>query len=127
MSAADKINVGLTTEDESLSLVTVMEKMSNITSLMALMAHSIDAAQEIEGLSVVKGNKGIQIKHDGFSGTPKDLLEFQGRAEEVTVEIAEKYDLVNEMAFAMRSTAKKMREDLDGKDGAEAKELAKKS
>ena len=127
MSAADKINVGLTTEDESLSLVTVMEKMSNITSLMALMAHSIDAAQEIEGLSVVKGNKGIQIKHDGFSGTPKDLLEFQGRAEEVTVEIAEKYDLVNEMAFAMRSTAKKMREDLDGKDGAEAKELAKKA
>jgi hypothetical protein len=127
MSAADKINTGLTTEDESLSLITVMERMSNITSLMALMAHSIDAAQEIEGLADVEGTRGIQIKHDGFSGTPDDLLEFQQRAEEVTVEIAEKYDLVNEMAFAMRETAKKMREDLDGKSEVEARELNKKA
>jgi len=109
LSAAEKIEKGITTDDESLTLVTMMDKMPNSTSMMPLMAHSIDAAQAIYGLMNMPSDVGVMSVHDGFYGRPKDLLAFQRTAEKVTKEVAIEYDMVNEMARAMRETAKSMR------------------
>lgn len=110
MSAQEKIDKGLTIEDESLDLITVMDQMPNETSMMPLMAHSIDAAQAVKGLDGVSEHEtGIMSVHDGFYTTPKALLDFQASAEKATKEIAVAYDMVNEMAIAMRESAKDMR------------------
>lgn len=127
MKPQDKIDSGLATPDESLYLTTTRKKMANVTSLMALMMHSVDAAQAIESQMAITSDKGLQSKHDGFSGTPQDLIEQQKRAEPVTVEIANAYDLQNEMAWAMRNTAKEMRKAAEKATPANAKELSKKA
>lgn len=109
LSAAEKVEKGITTDDESLTLVTMMARMPNQTSMMALMAHSIDATQAINGLASVPSNYGIMAVHDGFYGRPQDLINFQTKAEEVTKNVAIEYDMAEEMARAMDETAKGMR------------------
>lgn len=119
MSPQEKIDAGLTTKDESVGLITIREKMPNETSLMALFAHNIDAAQAILGQAGINSDKGTLSIHDGFRGRPKDLVDFQTTAEAVTKEIAVKYDFVNEMAVAMKTTAAAMRADINEKNKPE--------
>ena len=113
MTSQEKIDSGLATEEEGEFLLTLREKLPNETSMMALMAHMVDAAQAILGQGAVKSDNVIQSKHDGFSGRPEDLQQFQKKAEKVTVEVASKYDFVNEMVWAMEYTADNMRKDLN--------------
>ena len=110
MSAQEKIDKGLATEDESLSLITVMDLMPNMTSMMPLMMHSMDAGEAIKGLNNLKSDtESIMSIHDGFISTPDALIDFQEQAEETTLDIAKNYDMVNEMAWTARDTAERMR------------------
>lgn len=123
LSAQEKIDMGLATEDESTMLFTKQNRLANVTSMLALMMHSIDAAQAIVGQAAVGGNYGMQLIHDGFRSIPRNLRRFQETAEKVTVEVAEKYDIMGEMAWAMRQTAKNMEDALDDASPSTRKEL----
>lgn len=107
-----KIAEGLATDDESQSLITEMSREANETSMMAFFAHLVDSAQALTWLDTNNklGGKALMSIHDGFRGRPQDLLAAQEAVEKATVEIAIKYDFVNEMAVSMRQTAKEMRE-----------------
>ena len=113
LTPEEKIAQGLTTEDESLSLITIMDKVPNRTSMMAFFAHLVDSAQAISWLGASDSKYGIQSKHDGFSGRPQDLIQSQKAVEELNNRIAVEYDFMNEMAVAMRETADRMEKDLE--------------
>ena len=112
MTPEQKIAEGLATDDESQSLITEMSREANETSMMAFFAHLVDSAQALTWLDTNNklGGKALMSIHDGFRGRPQDLLTAQESVEKATVEIAIKYDFVNEMAVSMRQTAKEMRE-----------------
>ena len=113
LTPEEKIAQGLTTEDESLSLITVMDKAPNKTSMMAFFAHLVDSAQAITWLDSYESDYGMQSKHDGFSGRPQDLIQAQKEVEKLNNRIAVEYDFMNEMAVAMRDTADRMEKDLE--------------
>lgn len=113
LTPEEKIAQGLTTEDESLSLITIMDKVPNRTSMMAFFAHLVDSAQAISWLGASDSKYGIQSKHDGFSGRPQDLIQSQKAVEELNNRIAVEYDFMNEMAIAMKDTADRMENDLE--------------
>lgn len=122
MKAAEKVEAGLVTEEESNMLITERVRLSNETSMMAFFAHLVDSAQAIKWLESSDSSYAVQSKHDGFSGRPQDLLKSQKAVEKFTVELHQKYDFTNEMAIAMENTAARMEKDLDlysGKDKAD--------
>ena len=123
LTPEEKIAQGLTTEDESHSLITVMDKAPNKTSMMAFFAHLVDSAQAISWLDASDSEYGIQSKHDGFSGRPQDLIQSQKAVEKLNNRIAVEYDFMNEMAIAMRDTASRMKKDLENRTPGEVKEL----
>lgn len=129
MTSAEKIDAGLATDDESESLITEMSKEANVTSMMAFFAHLVDSAQAITWLDTNNrlGGKALMSIHDGFRGRPQDLIAAQESVEKATVEIAMKYDFVNEMAVSMKQTAKEMREAAKEATGQAAKELDRKA
>ena len=129
MKADEKIKAGLVTEEESNMLITERVRKSNETSMMAFFAHLVDSAQAIKWLEINNSSSyAMQSKHDGFSGRAEDLLKSQEAVEKFTVELHQKYDFINEMAIAMRNTAKEMEKDLNSydKDSKKFKDLKQK-
>ena len=126
MKAAEKIEAGLVTEEESNMLITERVRLSNETSMMAFFAHLVDSAQAIKWLESSDSDYAVQSKHDGFSGRPQDLLKSQKAVEAFTVELHQKYDFTNEMAIAMENTAAKMEKDLDLYSGKDRDDLTQK-
>ena len=117
LSAEEKLALGIAAEGEQEWLVTIQMRMPNMTSLIALIMHSIDAAQQAVMLEKLKDvSKAILTKHDGFSGRPEDLVLAQKELEKATLEIALAYDIMNETAVMMRAVAKEIKEDLDNLD-----------
>ena len=129
MTPEQKIAEGLATDDESQSLITEMSREANETSMMAFFAHLVDSAQALTWLATNNklGGKALMSIHDGFRGRPQDLIAAQGAVEKATVEIAIKYDFVNEMAVSMRQTAKEMRKAAEVATSKVAGELNRKA
>ncbi len=123
IESADKINSGLSNDEEGMELLTVSSLRPNLSSLMPLTAHSIDAAQLILGSIGITGTSGVMTVHDAVYGRPTDLIAFQGAAEGIVVDAAVLYDTVEEMALAMENTANAMDKDKNKYKGAELKTL----
>lgn len=128
LSSEEKMSLGIATEAEKTWLVTKQQKLANVTSMLALMMHSVDSAQQAIMLEKIKNAKAILTIHDGFKARPEDLIKAQKILEEVTIELALSYDIMNETAVMMRTTAQTIKDDLENlstKERAEAESTIK--
>lgn len=103
LKAIDKV-----TDDE---LMMITEMMANISSTLPLHAHNIDAAQLLTALAEVVFEDDVQgmlTVHDAIYANPNTLLRLQEAYNKSAIDIALKYDMLDNMVLSAEWTIGEM-------------------
>jgi predicted RecB family endonuclease len=114
LDEAKKRDIGLSDDEKDVDALMATSKLSyNVSSAGAGHAHNTDSVGLTRSVSTVTGNPkrkktGIMLVHDAFYGSVDDLLEIKPEYEAVGIELARKYDAMNNMVETMLAIVKKM-------------------